>query len=425
MGGAAEHGQGAVPTNDHRRCIELATATLSQFGASVTQQGTIILGVFFAEVYSLTLPQMGAVVASLMLGLVVSGLYVGVLVDTYGPRRVLFVGTLLLTVLAAAIGAIHSLPATVILLFLLGVVLGVVPLSGTKAMLVTWPREQRGLPMGIRQMGVPAGALAASVALPALAARLGVYPLYWGFAVLLAVCGLTFCAVLPPYESYERNTRRIEVEAPRRLRHEARGVVVPSLCGFLLAWGQYMLITYTIPMLHSDARISVPLAGLILAIAQMGGAGGRILFGALSDWLGGRRDVVLMTAALGATLLACGLAALPRDVSVLVLLPLWLAMGVTMVGWNALMLTWAGERVSLGNAGAAMGLTTSAILFGATISAPVFGLIVQASGTYRAAWLTLAAILCAATLLLWTEARREARRAATRQVERSALAQEQ
>jgi predicted MFS family arabinose efflux permease len=412
-------------THGNRRWIELTAATLSQFGASVTQQGTIILGVFFAEVYSLTLPQMGAVVASLTLGLVVSGLYVGVLVDTYGPRRVLFAGTLLLTALAAAIGAIHTLPATVVLLFLLGVVLGVVPLSGTKAMLVTWPREQRGLPMGIRQMGVPAGALVASVALPALAAQVGVYPLYWGFAVLLAVCGLAFCAVLPPYAPNEQNATRVEGDGPRRLRHEAGKVVVPSLCGFLLAWGQYMLITYTIPMLHSDAHLSVPLAGLILAVAQVGGACGRILFGALSDWLGGRRDVVLMAAALGATLLACSLAALPRDVSVLVLLPLWLAMGVAMVGWNALMLTWAGERVSLGNAGAAMGLTTSAILFGATFSAPVFGLIVQASGTYRAAWLTLAAILCAAALLLWTQVRHESRGDAARRTRRSATIQGQ
>lgn len=410
-----------MTANGHQRWIELATATMSQFGASVVQQGTIILGIFFAEVYSLTLPQMGAVVASLTLGLVVSGLCVGVLVDTYGPRRVLFIGTLLLTALAATIGAIHSLPATVVLLFLFGVVLGVVPLSGTKAMLVTWPREQRGLPMGIRQMGVPAGALAAAVALPTLASRFGIYPLYWGFAVLLAVCGLAFCAVLPPHV---RNTARTATEAPR-LRHEAGGVVVPSACGFLLAWGQYMLITYTIPMLHTDARVSVPLAGVILAMAQIGGAVGRVLFGAMSDWLGGRRDVVLMAAATGATLLACVLAALPRDVSVLVLLPLWLAMGVTMVGWNALMLTWAGERVSLGNAGGAMGITTSAILLGATISAPVFGLIVQASGTYRAAWLTLAAILGAAALLLWTQTRRESRRVATQQAERPAIAQRQ
>ena len=83
----------------------------------------------------------------------------------------------------------------------------------------------------------------------------------------------------------------------------------------------------------------------------------------------------------------------------------WLLLGATMVGWNALMLTWSGERVSVRNAGAAMGLTTSAILLGAAISAPIFGFIVQASGTYRTAWFGLGALLAVAALLLWGNAR--------------------
>jgi predicted MFS family arabinose efflux permease len=53
-----------------------------------------------------------------------------------------------------------------------------------------------------------------------------------------------------------------------------------------------------------------------------------------------------------------------------------------------------------------MGLTTSAILLGATVCSPVFGLIVEVSGTYRVAWLTLAALLSVAALLLWTTSQR-------------------
>ncbi len=104
------------------------------------------------------------------------------------------------------------------------------------------------------------------------------------------------------------------------------------------------------------------------------------------------------------------MAVFPAPVSVPVLVVLWLAMGVTRVGWNALMLTWAGERVSVGDAGAAMGLTTSSVLAGAIVCAPALGLIVQVSGTYHVAWLTLAALLCVAAALLWREARSEGRR---------------
>jgi MFS family permease len=403
---AAPEGVASPSERMGRRWLELAAATVSQFGASVTQQGTIILAVFFAGLYSLTLSQMGVLVSSLTLGLVVSGLGTGLLVDLYGPRRVLLIGNGILTGVALVIGLVRNLPSTVVLLFLLGVALGVVPMSGTKALLMSWPREQRGFPMGVRQMGVPAGALAAALVLPTLAPRTGVYPLYWLFALLLAICGWVYGAMLP------RRTQPPDevVAGGLRLRQELRPIAVPMLSAFLLGWGQYLLTTYTIPMLRTETHLALPLAGLVLAMAQVGGAGGRIVLGALSDRLGGSRAVVLLATTLGATLLTSVMAIVLTPASVPLLIVLWLAMGITMIGWNALMLTWAGERVSVGNAGAAMGLTTSAVLAGATVCAPAIGLIVQVSGTYRTAWVTLAALLTCAVLLLAREARREMRR---------------
>ncbi len=380
----------------HRGAV-LAAATLSQFTASVAQQGTVVLGVFFAAAYGLSLPQMGAVVAALMLGLVLSGLVTGSLVDRYGPRRVLFWGTLMTVAVGMGIVLSRQLWPTVTLLFALGLALGVVPLSGTKAVLMLWPRERRGLPMGIRQTAVPVGAMAAALALPALAVRFGLHPLYIGFAVLLALGGLTFWGVLP-----HEPPRPLHATSPGvPLRNEVGAITLPAVCGFLLDWGQYAVLTYTIPFLHDRDGVSIQTAGALLAVAQVGGALARMGLGHLSDRLGGRRDVVLMATAAAGAVLAGVLAVLPLHVGLLVLVPLWFCLGAGMIGWNALVLTWSGERVSVHNAGAAMGLTTSAILFGGTVCAPLFGLIVVASGTYRAAWLTLGALLAAAALLLW------------------------
>ena len=438
-----------------RRGVLLAAATLSQFGGSVTQQGTVVLGVFFAAAYHLSLAQMGAVVSSLTLGLVVSGLVVGSLVDRFGPRRVLGAGTMLLVGIATAIGATRELPMTVALLFALGLVLGAVPVSGTTAILAAWPRERRGLPMGVRQMAVPAGAMAAALALPALAARFGLHPLYFGFAALLAIGGLTFCFVLPArpariapgaallegLEEMEGARPRISGSevAPERqarsvgdnqtaaarhkpLRREVTRIVMPALTGFLMVWGQYALVTYTIPFLHDRHGIALAAAGLLLALSQAGAAAARVVLGHVSDRLGGRRDLVLAAAAASGAALAGIVAVLPRDVGMLALAPLWLLLGATMVGWNALMLTWAGERVSLGNAGAAIGLTTSAILLGATISAPAFGMIVEVSGSYRVAWLALGAILAVVAALLWANMRWDGRTAPDTLAERAAIA---
>jgi predicted MFS family arabinose efflux permease len=179
----------------------------------------------------------------------------------------------------------------------------------------------------------------------------------------------------------------------------------------MLGWGQYSLATYTIPMLHADG-LTVAAAGILLAVAQAGGAAARMLLGHLSDWLGARRELVLMgTAACGAAL-ACVVAILPPHVPGVVLTALWFLLGASMVGWNALLLTWSGERVSMHNAGAAIGLTTSAVLAGATVSAPAFGFIVERSGGYRTAWFSLAAVLAGAALLLWAQQGWSAREAA-------------
>ncbi|MGE5333762.1 MAG: MFS transporter [Nitrososphaerota archaeon] len=402
-----------------RRGALLTAATLSQFGGSVTQQGTVVLGVFFAATYNLSLAQMGAIVSALTLGLVISGLVVGSLVDRYGPRRVLFAGTLLLIIPTSIIGAVHLLPVTIVMLFVIGLLLSTVPVSGTTAILMASPPDRRGLPMGVRQMAVPAGAMFTALILPTLAARYGPHPLYFGFAVLIAITGLAFCAVLPA-----RTARVIpKPHGDALLRREAPRLILPALCGFLMAWGQYVLATYTIPFLHDRHGVSLAVAGVLLALSQVSAAGARILLGHLSDRLSGRYDLVLMATAACGALLAGVLAVLPRGSGMLALVPLWFFLGVTLVGWNALMLTWSGSRVSAHNAGTAIGLTTSAILLGATISAPAFGLVVEAGG-YQSAWFVLGAIMLVVAVILWANMRLSAREARTAQMARTASAQE-
>lgn len=392
---------GASPAAaSRRRGVLLSSATFSQFGASVMQQGTIVLGVFIAAEYHLNLAQMAETLAAMTLGMMLSGLVSGALVDRWGPKRLQLAGAIGLFACAVAISLSPNLITTVALLFVLGIMLGAIPLSGVKAIIIFWPRERRGLPMGVRQMGVPLGALAAALILPTLASRVGFRPLYGGFAALIGVSGLIFCALLPPMTD-----RQAAAEARHSAPLQVRRLIVPAIVGFLLAWGQYTLLTYTIPM-ASQMGLTIAMGGALLAIAQVGGATGRMALGAISDWLGGRHDRALIGVTLLGVGLAVALAYLPHGLPIWALGALWLALGFACVGWNALALIWAGERVAEPRAGAAMGLETSAVLAGASLSAPVFGIIVEATHGYRDAWLTLAAVLALAAVMLWTQARR-------------------
>ncbi len=382
------------------RITLLSTATFSQFGASVMQQGTVVLGVFFALTYHLTLPQMGLVIAALTIGLTLSGLGVGPAVDRWGPRRLLFVGAAILTACSAAIAFSSSLGMTVTLLFVIGLALGAVPLSGTKAIMMAWPRERRGLPTGIRQSGVPLGALVTSLTLPTIAAHIGLKPIYAGFAVLIACSSFLFCAVLPA------QTAPPARQDTRITRAELKRIIIPGVCGFLLAWGQYSLLTYTIPMLQRNG-LSIVVGGALLALAQVGGAIARFALGAISDRVyAGRREPVLLGCAIAGAIFGVTLAFLPRSTPLWALAFLWLGLGAAYVGWNALALTWAGELVVDSRAGAAIGLETSAVLTGASVTTPIFGAVVERSGSFSAGWLLLAAIMTVAAVLLWLQARK-------------------
>lgn len=326
----------------------------------------------------------------------------GMLVDRLGPRMVLFFGTLLMSAAAALIGLTNNLVLICALLFVMGLGVSTVSLAGTVTVLASWSRAERGLPMGIRQMGVPVGSMIAAITLPTLAALYGLHALFWIFASELFILGMAFCLALP-------STPRSGLPHPQptvRLWRDLRHIALPCFVGFLLAWGQYMLLTFTIPMLHGRGGLSVALAGAVLAVAQLGGAIARIGLGAISDRLHGRHDLVLIGTAATSTVLALLIALLPTRMPLPMVLTLWLLLGATMVGWNALIVTWSGERVQQANAGAAMGLTTSCVLFGAIITAPVMGLIIQGTGDFANAWLALAGILLLATVVLWAGARR-------------------
>lgn len=392
----------AAARHPPRRGVLLSLATLAQIGVSFAQQGVVVLGVFFAAAYHLTLAQMGLVTSCISLGWMFAGLITGALIDRLGPRVVLSAGTLVMSAMAVVVAASSNLIVICLALVVLGMALSAAPLAGTKSVLLAWSREERGLPMGIRQMGVPAGSMAAALILPTLATFTGIHGIFWIFAGEMLAAGLLFAGALP------RQGRGGAGPAPAvspGLRRDLRHVALPGVCGFLLAWGQYVLLTFSIPMLHIVAGLSVPAAGVVLSLAQVGGGLARVILGGVSDRLHGRRDLVIGVTAASATLLAVVVAWLPGGASGVVLGVLWLLLGSVMVGWNALLLTWAGERVAVDHAGAAMGLTTSCVLFGAVVSAPIFGLVVQATGGFRGAWLVLAGVLGLATALLWWGAR--------------------
>ncbi len=375
----------------------LGAATLSQTGMSFVQQGIVVMGVFFAQLYHLTLAQMGLVTTALSLGVTTSMVVMGAVADRIGPRRLLFFGTGIMALLSLGLLKVSGFVALLILLYALGAALAVAPASGTKAVFTAFQDRPRGLVMGIRQTGVPLGALLAASLLPRLVRGFGFHTVFWVFFVELLVVGWTFSAVMRPH-----------LRLPQTLpAHRGRnwsvleGIWRPALIAVLLVSGQYLLLGFSLSDLHQVHHVGLADAGLVVAAAQLGGGVGRILTGTISDRLGGSKTLVLVGCAATGAVMSWVVAALPVSVPILLLAVIWFFFGAGAVGWNALTMTWAGESVPPEHSGFAMSSVGTAAFLGSAIFPPLFGAFVDTTHHFNWGWGLLGILLAMTGILIW------------------------
>lgn len=375
----------------------LAAATLSQTGMSFVQQGIVVMGVFFAAAYHLTLAEMGLVTTALSLGVMISMVMMGALVDRVGPPRLLFVGTVAMSGLCLSLMAASGFLVLLVLLFFLGAALAITPATGTKAVFTAFHDRPRGMVMGIRQTGVPLGALLAASLLPRLAEHVGgMKPLFVLFAIELVLVGWLFSALIRRAAGQEAKAR-----STRFAWRIIGSVWRPALISALLVSGQYLVLGFTLSDLNRVHHLTLAWAGVILAVAQLGGGVSRVLAGLISDKIGGRRAPVVVGCALTAAAMALVVALLPTEVSFWLLAPIWFVFGMGAVGWNALTIAWAGESVPPERSGFAMSSVGTAAFLGSAVYPPLFGALVDATHHFALGWMLLSLLLVSTALLAW------------------------
>ncbi len=372
----------------------LVWATLSQTGMSFVQQGIIVMGFLFALKYHLDFVEIGLVTTSMSLGVMVSMIFMGILADRLGPRRLLFAGAVVMAGLAALLTQVRGFHTLLGMFFLLGASLAAVPMAGTKAVFTAFKNRSRGTPMGIRQTGVPLGAALAAVILPILAVRGGLNAVYALFAAELWIVGWIFAAVIEP-------VKQSAAAKPRSATKVSRALWRPAVVSVLMVAGQYFLITFTLEYLHRFRHFTLTEAGAALALAQVGGGLGRVLFGLYSDRSGANRARTISRIALLAVVMVGIIVVLPAHVGFGWICVIWFFTGMGAIGWNALSLTWAAETVPPDQAGFAMGFVGTVVFLGSAFFPPILGAVIDATHHFRPAWIILAGILAAAGMMAW------------------------
>jgi sugar phosphate permease len=384
--------------NPYRWAI-LAVGVLAQASFSALFFGIPVLAPALRAEYRLSLAELGVVLASVNVGMLLTVLPWGVLADRVGERFVIATGlTVAATSLVIATRA-DRFPTLAVALAAAGAFGACVQAASGRAVMAWFGAGERGFALGIRQTAVVVGGALAALVLPATTDAGGVR------AGVLVLAGGALAAALAS-AAFLRDPGRPSA-APAPLRLALRDDRLWRLCfgSTLLVVAQVGVLGFTVLFLHDERGFSTGEAGAVLAVMQVLGGVFRIGSGRWSDRVGTRIAPLLR---LGFALtVALAVSAALVDAPSPILLPALVAAGSLSASWNALSFTAAAEFAGEARAGAALGLQQASLALGAAITPVVFAaLVAVTSWTVAFGFAGIAAL--AGTLSLLGLAAREA-----------------
>jgi MFS transporter, ACS family, hexuronate transporter len=384
-----------------RRWLLLALLTVAYGMGAFGILGVSPLLPSLVEGFRLTRLDVAFVVPSVYLGGLLFSLPAGHLADRWGVRPTFLGG---LAVGAAGLALAAAAPGFGIYLaciFLAGVGWSVVnPVLG-KAIIDLFPVRERGVAMGIKQMGLTVGGVTSALVLPPIAAAFGwrtavvACAVVMGAPALASWRALAALAVARPGAGGESSAAPAGnwwwLGRPALLMLFGAGIALGMVQSAVLSY----LALYGVEVLGLTAIA----AGALVAAAQAGGAAARLGLGAASDrWLDGRRPpwLVLSSVIAAAIFTSYAVAPMPRPAAAMALA---FAAGIGAHGWVGIYFIASAEAGGPRQSGLLSGVSFAAIVVGLMLGAPVFGVVLETRDSYGAAWAVFAA-LCALVALL-------------------------
>ena len=355
--------------------LMLAVSMLGQVAGTIFVNGAPFLITFLRDDRGLSLREAGVIVAAPFVGITVSLVVWGVVVDRIGERASMTIGLAVVT--TGAVGAAFSSSLTALALwFLIGGIGAGSTNSASGRVVVGWfPAHRRGTAMGIRQTALPLGVGSAALLIPNVVEADGLR------TTLLIVGGITLAAALlsatlivdPPRPTRAEAADTGQLANPYRRDHRLARI---HLASALLVVPQFTVWTYMLVWLIDDKGWSTFAASALVASTQVLGAGGRIAAGWWSDRVGSRLGPMRIVAiAAASTMLALGLlSGTPLGIALIVI-----ATAIT-VADNGLAFTSVAEIGGPFWSGRAMGLQNTGQYVVSALVPPVVGALVEGRG---------------------------------------------
>lgn len=388
----------SIPFPDAHRAWTVLT-----LGVAAQTSGTVFVSVpaFLIPLLhakrGLSLAQAGLLAATPTIGMVLTLIAWGALADRIGERWVIASGLALVAL--ASVGAVLATDYIALgIFFLLGGMAAASANAASGRVVVGWfPKDRRGLAMGIRQTCQPLGVTIAAVTVPTLASVGGIGAALIVPLVLTGVLAVA-CAISIRDPPRPAKVPGMPTANPYRSSGFLWRIHAVSL---LLVFPQFTLSIFGLVWLVTQLHWPALAAGLLVGTAQFVGAIGRIAVGVLSDRVGSRvRPLRWVAISASAVMLVLAAFGEPRWGAAAIVLAI--AMTVT-VADNGIAFTSVAEMAGPSWAGRALGAQNTGQFLAASIVGPAVGALIGLVG-YPFAFAAVALLPAAAIPLIPSEA---------------------
>lgn len=329
----------------------------------------------------------------------VSSLLSGNIIRQYGAVRVSQVA-LVLAGCGLLLSLVSTVPAFIGAALLIGLGYGVVTPASSHLLSQSTPRHHMGLVFSLKQTGVPLGGILAALALPPLAYVAGWKGALATFAVMCILVAIAAEAVRAGIE-----TPRIAGARQSNMLQGIRTLLANAtlrslaLTSFVFAAMQLILTGFLVTFLTEGRGLPLVTAAKILAIAQAGGVGGRLLWGWSADRFLTPRRVLAVLAALSSV---CAIIfSIEADIGQTVILALVSAVfGAAAIGWNGVFLAEVARLAPPDSVGSLTGAALFMTYAGVVVGPPAFA-IVLSHADYATAFAVVSAVMAVMAAILF------------------------
>ena len=389
--------------------LPLLVAVLPLVGVAILQFMLPVLGPLLTAEVGRSPEEYGWIGGSIGLGTILFLLCNHAILPVLGPVRTLRLG-LLCAVAGIGLMLAGTWTAMVLGALLIGFGYGTTTPAGSQVLADFTPRQVWGTVFSLRQAAVPVGGVIAGVLGSWLVAKSG-----WRLPLeaVMLICGLLIVSLLAvprrfndsrpakPFSFKELVDPR-NVIRPARTVRRVRGLRSLIVAGWSLAFVHATVTSFFVTFLSSGVGMPIVEAAFLFAVLQGCAIFGRIIFGAIADWLGSPVRMLKMLAPMSA-ISGIMLANIAADWSSAAHLAAAVTIGMTVGTWNGLYLAEIARLAPAADVGEA---TAGSAVFTFTaylLAPPIVGWLIPRIGYHTTFESVAMSALFALAVLLYRE----------------------